>query len=284
MTPLERQLSGTHHKYLKGANSGLGSKRSADQDIERQERPRAPMSFPGAGLQLRNPAHLTRQAPQDMATRQLDLKEAPLTSLPPQQYQDAASRTPGLTPAMSADLPQRQCQSLSASASPATSITSVATSNMSPIISMRGTWHSNDTLEETRAVSLEKRLLHDVVDRGDLHRQRFAVAEAPHALSDDFQGEDTFGPDAEDPPRSTDREEYAAGVEQAAFAEVSVQARTRLLDTMKQVGTQPVAAKVDQACIANRGKESKDFWMRRARSLRALTSEEENVPTQSRAA
>ena len=152
---------------------------------------------------------------------------------------------------------------------------------MSPIIR---DWAANDSMEETRVVSLEERFLHDVMDRGDLHRPRFALA-GVHDTTDDSD-QDTFGPNSEDSPCGNGRGAYVAGVQQAAFAEVSEQARTRLLDTMEQVGSQPevTVAAVDQQCSANRGEQSRAFWVRRARSLKALTSEQEKVRTQSRAA
>ena len=158
--------------------------------------------------------------------------------------------------------------------------------NMSPVL---GNWSLEDA--SPRAVSPEKRLLGEGVGRTGMHYPEADAAHGCRALTiaDDCESksseeDDLYGPsDSPLDPRDGATEKYS-GVQQLAFAEASEQARTRLMDAMQQANKAPAAPSPRiEARDSDRMRQSKEFWLRRARSLKALTSEQEKIRLTSRA-
>lgn len=256
-------LSGTHLRYL-GANSGDRSRssssvgqNSARLDVAQDEDLCRPISLPLPGRYLSSDLRL--------AETETQLRQDPaLLRRPPQPL--LASAPP--------ILPQQQ--SAGPALSPATSsITS--DQNLSPMV--LGNWSAEDSGQDhTRAVSLEKGLLGDVIDRSNMHSSGAAVAHGRRAqpVSDDYAAEDdTYGP-CDESPRDNLFEERNSGILPPAFSEASEQARTRLVDAMRQAGKKSAlsASQINELKFCgDRIKDSKEFWIRRAKSLKALTSE-----------
>ena len=271
---VDRMLSGTHRRYLRANStpSSGGPHPSASQrlDADQQEGPRAPVSLPLPGQHVSELRQsVNRQGSQGRVV------------------QDPASMVPYRQVLSSAPPILQQEQSMSGSnLSPATSsITSGR--NMSPVL---GNW-SLDEDDSPRAVSLEKRLLGEGVGRTGMH---YPDADAAHGcralpIADDCESrsseeDDLYGPsDSPLDPRDGATGNYS-GVQQLAFAEASEQARTRLMDAMQQANKTPGAPSPQmKAQDSNRMTQSKEFWLRRAQSLKALTSEQEHIRLTSRA-
>jgi hypothetical protein len=252
---LDRILSGTHRRYLRAnstpSSGGPHSSASQRRDADQQEGPRAPISLPLPGQHVSE----LRQS----FNRQ---------GSPGRVVQDPASM-----------VPHRQFLSSAPS-----SVNSGR--NMSPVL---GNWSLED--DSPRAVSLEKRLLGEGVGRTGMHYPEADAAHGCRALTiaDDCESksseeDDLYGPsDSPLDPRDGATEKYS-GVQQLAFAEASEQARTRLMDAMQQANKAPAAPSPRiEARDSDRMRQSKEFWLRRARSLKALTSEQEKIRLTSRA-